>query len=1191
MLRFLLSLLFLSCLANALEGGPSQPDYMQFEPADMPDLVSMQTGDFAYSLPLGELPGPYGNYPLSVAYHAGISPQQEATWVGLGWLLNPGVINRDVRGVPDDQFHGGTLGFIYQYMAMQTWALDFGYSIGAFSAGMQITSQGGVGFSATVGPQIAGVAKVGFTVGTEEIGVSASIGGNYGGLNASAMFSTTDGKPTISAGTSVGNGVAVSAGIQYTPGQNVSHDVGFAVTEATGNSTDAHGNTTTAFTRVGVNVSSSGVRVGVINGTADPEGNAVAANGGSLSVSNSMSNNGKWNTSSVGFAIVIPTNIGVFSLGFSQALHEYGSRSATSDYVYGYIYQAGPAIVADGANEIAELPYASAGSYKANSAIPWKWAMKGRTLEALGNEELEPAYDMYSVSSEGASGTFRPFAREEHQLYQKVSDEKTAENTIESYNTMLVDSADGWPYVNEFALKNDTVQTSEYPSYDYCVHSDSCSPYALYATLFRNEGNRLVYRKDKETQGAVRTGMTFLFAGESGGYFESDTLGEDRELSKKSVSSRLLRREINGYQYALYGSRKVEPVFEDDSPVGKLKGFVVTSSDGTKYYFEQPVRSYFRVDYSINQEKGAPVFVDKAGNKSANFIKNLLKGLAELDIWIGKRFLVTEQLKTLKNLVAPAGTLKENCTTDKDGKSDDYFYSYQVNMNPYATQWLLTEIRGADFVKLSDSIENNVGYNVMFHYTEPQIYRWRTPYARPGLQPEDMPNFRESRNGYTPKGCDSRMYQASAGVKEYVYLKSIETATHRAVFVLNDSAKEERVDGKGWDISAKMKTGELPIFVQASVGMKGTSYGGVSENYISPYTKFYMKSIRLTPEWLYVNSQLPDKILSALKRSRIIRVMGMDSSADIKNLSAHKIYGNSMLVLNVVDSADVMQKTTGDESRYGLYKIRVSAASRTSYSAYMYFDTEWDAKNYSMDDSVLVFGENGNYRTAPYVNWGDLIWASDSLNFAENRMRYLKEIDFYNKADSEPYRKFTFGYDYSLQPKTLNSYCTGRYPDTTADILDSPDSAGVGICASDTASRYLYGKLTLKSVTETGCRNGRCASLPPFLFSYNSPSESSTRVSTKDGWISLSQGLSSYVDSSGDTTDVVQFPDAYYENITDIDASIMATSNAVDEWGSWDYYANAENHKTTQKTADYSAAAWSLNKVTDPAGGVLTVEY
>ena len=158
-----------SCFA--LQGGPVQPDYMQFEPSGMQDLVSLQTGNFSYSVPLGELPGPYGGYPLSMSYHAGISPQSEATWVGLGWTLNPGSISRDIRGVPDDQFHGGTLGYVYRYSAMQTWNLDVGWSMGAVSVGFNAPSTGGVGFSATVGPKLEGFAGVGFTIGTEALGL------------------------------------------------------------------------------------------------------------------------------------------------------------------------------------------------------------------------------------------------------------------------------------------------------------------------------------------------------------------------------------------------------------------------------------------------------------------------------------------------------------------------------------------------------------------------------------------------------------------------------------------------------------------------------------------------------------------------------------------------------------------------------------------------------------------------------------------------------------------------------------------------------------------------------------------------------------------------------------------------------------------------------------------------------------
>jgi hypothetical protein len=40
-----------------------------------------------------------------MAYHSGASIDDEASWVGYGWSLNPGSINRQLRGIPDD-FNG-----------------------------------------------------------------------------------------------------------------------------------------------------------------------------------------------------------------------------------------------------------------------------------------------------------------------------------------------------------------------------------------------------------------------------------------------------------------------------------------------------------------------------------------------------------------------------------------------------------------------------------------------------------------------------------------------------------------------------------------------------------------------------------------------------------------------------------------------------------------------------------------------------------------------------------------------------------------------------------------------------------------------------------------------------------------------------------------------------------------------------
>lgn len=1161
----------------ALQGGATQPDYAQFEPSTTQDLVGLQSGDFTYSIPLGELPGPFGNYPLSISYHAGVSPQAEATWVGLGWSLNPGVISRDIRGVPDDQFHGGTLGFIYQYSAMQTWSVNLGFSNGVISVGQTFSSDGSVGFSVTVGPKLEGIAGVGFTVGTDAVGLEARLGNDYVGLNASLLFSTTTAKPSASIGAKLGYGGA-SIGAQVSTGSGVSGSVGFG---------DSKNN-------VGLSVSSNGVsasaKMGGLKGSVSKNGASVSVGGGTLSVSNSMTK-GKNKTSSVGFAIVVPTNIGVFSFGFSQALHEYWMRASTSDHLYGYIYQAGPAVDVKKNNEIVGMPSAKVESYTASGSIPWKWNAKGRNLEAIGNEDMSPAYDMYSVSSEGVSGSFRPFTRGYHYLYRKISNDKTEKNElIETYTPILLDSLDDWPYQNDFSLTREKeLRKTSYFDYSYCIEDDTCSIYGIYATNFRNESNRLLFNSD-ENQDELRGGLSFLFVGDGGGYYESLDTSLIVGIPRNKISSKLLRRTVNDFQYALYGSRKVEPIFENNSPVGKLQGFIVTSADGYKYYFQQPVKSYLKVDYSINQEKGIPLFVDLSGDETEDFWENFGQGIQDFLKWSLEHINPWAAVKDVRDFIFKKGHLEEKCKINNDSKSDDYFYSYQVNMNPHATQWLLTEIRGADFVHISNSIEENVGYNVKFSYTEPSIYRWRTPYARPELVSHELPNFRSPRNGYTPEGCDSRMYQASFGVKEYVYLKSIETATHRVDFKLNE---KERVDGKGWDYSAD--SGSVPIFVETSVGFNLSTTDTIDSikhdlSSILPINKF-VKTIYLKPSYLYVNSFIPNALLENLKKGVEIDVFNLKTTeldilnGFLVNYDLSTIYNFPSTSMKIkIDPNATIEQTSEEEVKYGLYRIAIVSAD--SFKSLLYFENIDVVQKFKVKDSLVVFGQNGDQKMAPYLDWSNIIFAENKESITENRMRYLEKLSYYNKQESSPYREFIFDYDYSLQPKTINSYCSGRYPNSVSQIKNSPNSVDINICGSDSANG-LYGKLTLKAITEKGCQYGRCASLPPFHFSYLAPSLSSTRISDDSTWITYSQGVK-YID---DTTFVSQFPEEYYEKFTEVDATILASSNTVDEWGFWSENANLENHKTEQYFADYGASAWSLNQVTDPAGGVLEVEY
>lgn len=94
--------IFFPATAWALTSGPSQPEVQQFQPAGTSGMVDLFTGDFNYNIPLFELPGPNGSYPFNLGYRSGITMDQEASWVGLGWNLNPGVITRQMRGLPDE---------------------------------------------------------------------------------------------------------------------------------------------------------------------------------------------------------------------------------------------------------------------------------------------------------------------------------------------------------------------------------------------------------------------------------------------------------------------------------------------------------------------------------------------------------------------------------------------------------------------------------------------------------------------------------------------------------------------------------------------------------------------------------------------------------------------------------------------------------------------------------------------------------------------------------------------------------------------------------------------------------------------------------------------------------------------------------------------------------------------------------
>jgi len=106
----------------AFIGGPATPEASSFKSVGSDNLVNLFTGDFSYSIPLLDVDG----YPVNLFYNGGITMEQEASWVGLGWNINPGSVSRNMRGVPDDFNGSDTLVQTQNVKPNRTWGAEIG---------------------------------------------------------------------------------------------------------------------------------------------------------------------------------------------------------------------------------------------------------------------------------------------------------------------------------------------------------------------------------------------------------------------------------------------------------------------------------------------------------------------------------------------------------------------------------------------------------------------------------------------------------------------------------------------------------------------------------------------------------------------------------------------------------------------------------------------------------------------------------------------------------------------------------------------------------------------------------------------------------------------------------------------------------------------------------------------------------
>ncbi|WP_435578736.1 hypothetical protein [Gilvibacter sp.] len=210
----------------AISSGPTQPEFNAFTPIGTSDMVNLSSGDFNYNIPIMDV----GGYPINLAYDSGVTMDQEATWVGLGWNLNVGQINRSVRGIPDD-FNGDemryendmkeniTIGSNFRIDgSLFGWPDDIGVGLGL---GVQYNNYEGITFHPSYGVsfELSDNVQVGMNISTSTAG-GATVSPNVKFTSKEQEIQDQDVKLNSSVGVSINSrqgfqNLTLSAGYSY----------------------------------------------------------------------------------------------------------------------------------------------------------------------------------------------------------------------------------------------------------------------------------------------------------------------------------------------------------------------------------------------------------------------------------------------------------------------------------------------------------------------------------------------------------------------------------------------------------------------------------------------------------------------------------------------------------------------------------------------------------------------------------------------------------------------------------------------------------------------------------------------------------------------------------------------------------------------------------------------------------------
>ncbi|HEX5023963.1 MAG TPA: hypothetical protein VFV68_01770, partial [Agriterribacter sp.] len=743
--------------------GPGQPEMQAFQSVNSSNLVDMFTGDFSYSIPLMDV----GGYPVNIHYRSGITMDQEASWVGLGWNINPGTISRNMRGLPDD-FNGEDV-VTKTHSIRPNWTAGgnvalgmeiFGYELNPLNAGLNgslfynnykgigISAGTSIGYQSSLGSKGSFTARMGLQSNSQSgISIAPSFEVNFKNKNGEASG-------VMSGGYSVSSSFSTRSGLQ---------SLSIASVGRMKYRNDTKNNSSSSYATVSRDLA----QISFAHQAYTPAANIPFT-----------SYQFSFNLKPGGEAFGLHPNVSFGGFYSRQYIADDDKKQSLPAFGYMY-YQKARNI----ANALLDYNREKELTYRVSPPTPHI---------AIPNY----TYDVYNITAEGTGGMFRPYRGDigymrdadvrSKSLDGSISLDLGAGNLVHAGYDVRVNSAvtnnTAWTEGNLLALQLPFKESDS--SFEAVYFKNPAEKTINQQSYYDKLGDTdpvlpLMSKNDDPTLSPfIQRYKNMLPRGDKIKVDSSQTIKRYRDKRTQVISyltaadadlfaldKKILLYPVNTF-YA--GKCDIETCNDPDPLNCKkimaesrissfrkkhhLSEITVLNADGRRYVYGLPVYNTIQQEVSFS--------VDKSYSDTQTGLVEYAPGL-------------------------------DNTINNKKGK--DNFYAVE-ELPAYAHSFLLTGIVSADYVdKTGDGIsDDDMGDAVKFNYSRLYgsngMFRWRTPFA------QNKATYNEGLKTDNSDDKGSYIY----GEKEIWYLHSLESKSMIATFTLSDPQKGEiREDAYG----------------------------------------------------------------------------------------------------------------------------------------------------------------------------------------------------------------------------------------------------------------------------------------------------------------------------------------------------------------------------------------------------------